>query len=72
MDLDKKADSALLKWFYIRYCDIEIRLVLSSTDSCAVARSLCHREDWRDDRSGWQIANVGITNYNLEGESSGA
>jgi hypothetical protein len=42
-------------------------LVLSSTDSRAVASSLCHREDWRDDRSGWQIANVGITDDNVEG-----
>jgi hypothetical protein len=65
--LDKKADSASYKWFYIRGCDVEIRLVLSSTDSRAVASSLCHREDWRDDRSGWQIANVGITDDNVEG-----
>jgi hypothetical protein len=72
MNLDKKADSASYEWFYIRGCDVEIRLVLPSTDSRAVASSLCHRGDWRDNCNSWQIVKVGNTGNYVEGESSGA
>ena len=60
MNLDKKADSASHEWFYICCCDVEIRMVLSCTDSRAVASSLCHRGDRSDNCSSWQIVRVGI------------
>ena len=57
---DKKADSASYEWFYIRGCDVEVRLVLSRTDSDTVASSLRHRGDRSDNCSSWQIVRVGI------------
>jgi len=58
--LDKKANSASHEWFYIRGCDVEIRLVLSHTDSGVVASSLRHRGNRSDNCSSWQIVRVGI------------
>jgi len=60
VNLDEEADSASHEWFYIRGCDVEICLVLSRTDSGAVASSLRHRGDWSDNCSSWQIVRVGI------------
>ena len=44
MNLDKKADTVSYEWFYICGCDVEICLVLSRTDSGAVASSLRHHK----------------------------
>jgi len=60
MNLDKKANLASYEWFYIHGCDVEIDLVHSRTDSHAVSSSVCHRGDWSNNCSSWQIVRIGI------------
>jgi len=61
VNLDEEADSASHEWFYIRGCDVEICLVLSRTDSGAVASSLRHCGDRSDNCSSWQTVRILVT-----------